>query len=92
MQNVSTKDGLNGEVQVRMTGQAVEALRGAGEEFVSDVFKDAMNCFIFAKKVSVKLEEAIFVIHHFGHKDKVLSEWRQQPCKDKSTGTEDSLI
>ena len=92
MQDVCAKDGLNGGVPMRMTGKAVEALQWAGEDFVSDVFKDAMNCSIFAKRLNLQLEGLIFAIHHIGNKDTVLREWKQLPREDKSAGTEAKLI
>ena len=91
MQDVCAEDGLNGVLPMRMTGKAVEALQWAGEDFISDVFKDTMNCSIFAKRVTLQLEDLIFAIHHFGYKDKVLRQWKQLPREDKSTGTDAKL-
>ena len=49
MQDICSKDGLNGGVPMRMTGQADESLQWAGEDLNSDVLNDAMNCSIFRK-------------------------------------------
>ena len=91
MQDVRPKDGLNGGVPMRVTGKAVEVVQWAGDDFLSDVFKDAMNCSIFAKTVTLQLEDLIFAINHFSYKNKELRERKQLPRKDKGAGTDAEL-
>lgn len=60
MQNSCAKDVLNGIVLMHMTRKEVEALQCAGKDFISDAFKDLLNCSIFAKRNTLQLEDLIF--------------------------------